>query len=162
MVVNTHTHTLYFISYTSFCHLRPQIAKARRGGQRMIRCQWRKGFCYLFFIVLWSCGMKICLHVLWNFIYGTNVSVLQSWIPPQVVDHKQGAFWFTNKRVQVKILSILKPVSFEILAGNDKFSEHGMQAEAHCKRNLNPQLWSIRRKISHRFSRNFCRHYYKS
>ena len=30
----THTHTLYFISYTSFCHLRPQIAKARRGGRR--------------------------------------------------------------------------------------------------------------------------------
>ena len=63
-------------------------------------------------------------------------------------------FWFTNKRVQTKILSILKLVSFESLAGND-FSERGTQAEAHCERNLNSQLWSIRRKISHRCSRNF-------
>jgi len=36
----------------------------------------------------------------------------------------QGAFWFTNKRVQIKILSILKLVSFESLAGND-FSKQG-------------------------------------
>ena len=28
------THTLYFISCKSFCHLHPQIAKARRGRQR--------------------------------------------------------------------------------------------------------------------------------
>ena len=49
-------------------------------------------------------------------------------------------FWFTNKRVQVKILSILKVVSFESLAGND-FSERDTQAEAHCERNLNRQLW---------------------
>ena len=28
------THTLYFISCTSFCHLHPQMAKARRGGRR--------------------------------------------------------------------------------------------------------------------------------
>ena len=32
-------------------------------------------------------------------------------------------------------------VSFESLAGND-FSERGTQAEAHCERNLNRQLWS--------------------
>ena len=43
------------------------------------------------------------------------------------------------KRVQIKILSILKLVSFESLAGND-FSERGTQAEAHCERNLNRQL----------------------
>ena len=67
---------------------------------------------------------------------------------------KQGAFWFTNKRVQIKMLSILKLFSFGSLAGND-FSERGTQAEAHCERNLNRQLWSIRRKISHRCSRNF-------
>ena len=31
----THTHTYYTLFlYTSFCHLRPQIAKARRGGRR--------------------------------------------------------------------------------------------------------------------------------
>ena len=30
----TSSHTLYFISCTSFCHLRPQIAKARQGGRR--------------------------------------------------------------------------------------------------------------------------------
>ena len=52
---------------------------------------------------------------------------------------KEGAFWFTNKRVQIKILSILKVVLFESLAGND-FSERGTQAEAHCERNLNRQL----------------------
>ena len=69
------------------------------------------------------------------FIYGTNVSVSQSWIPLQVVNREQGAFWFTNKRVQIKILSILKLVSFESLAGND-FSEWGTQAEAPCERNL--------------------------
>ena len=54
----------------------------------------------------------------------------------------------------IKIPSILKLVSFESLAGND-FSERGTQVEAHCERNLNRQLWSIRRKISHRCSRNF-------
>ena len=32
--VKVYTHTLYFISYTSFCRLHPQIAKARRGGRR--------------------------------------------------------------------------------------------------------------------------------
>ena len=46
---------------------------------------------------------------------------------------------FTNKRVQIKILSILKLVSFASLAGND-FSERGTQAKAHCERNLNRQL----------------------
>ena len=40
------------------------------------------------------------------------------------------------KRVQIKILSILKLVSFESLAGND-FSERGTQADAHCERNFN-------------------------
>ena len=126
----------------------------------------------VFFIVLWSYGRKICLNMCHGnsensygcsyllricFIYGTNVSVSQSWISLQVVDREQCvecAFWFTNKRVQIKILSILKLVSFESLAGND-FSERGTQAEAHCERNLNRQLWSIRRKISHRCSRNF-------
>ena len=52
------------------------------------------------------------------------------------------------------MLSILKLVSVESLAGND-FSERGTQAEAHCERNLNRQLWSIRRRISHRCLRNF-------
>ena len=55
-------------------------------------------------------------------------SVPWNWIPLQVVDREQDAFWFTNKLVQVKILSILKLVSFERLAGND-FSEQGMQVE---------------------------------
>ena len=88
----------------------------------------------VFFIVLWSYGRKICLNMCHGnsensygcsyllricFIYGTNVSVSQSWIPLQVVDHDQGAFWFTNKRVQNKILSILKLVSFESLVRND-------------------------------------------
>ena len=63
--------------------------------------------------------------------------------------------------MQIKILSILKLVSSESLAGND-FSEGDTQAEAHCERNLHFQLWSMRRKILHRCSRNFCRHYYKS
>ena len=30
----TSSHTLHFISCTSFCYLRPQIAKVRRGGRR--------------------------------------------------------------------------------------------------------------------------------
>ena len=37
--------------------------------------------------------------------------------------------------MQIKILSILKAVSFESLAGND-FSEWGTLAEDHCERNL--------------------------
>ena len=53
---------------------------------------------------------------------------------------------------------MLELVSFESLVGND-FSERGTQAEAHCQTNLNRQLRSIRRKISHRCSRNFRRHY---
>ena len=73
--------------------------------------------------------LRIC------FIYETNVSASQSWIPLQVVDCEQGAFWFTNKPVQIKILSILKLVSFESLAGSD-FSQWGTQTEACCERNL--------------------------
>ena len=80
----------------------------------------------------------------------------------QVVDLEQSvecAFWFTNKRVQIKILpSILKLVSFESLAEND-FSERGTQAEAHCDRNLNRQLWSIGRNIASLFKEIFGRHY---
>ena len=72
-------------------------------------------------------------------MYRTNVSVSRSWIPLQVVDCEQGAFWFTNKQVQIKVQSILKLVSFASLAGND-FSEWGTQAEAQCERNL--QLWN--------------------
>ena len=41
--------------------------------------------------------------------------------------------------MQIKILSILKVVSFESLAGND-FSERGTQAQALCERNLNEVL----------------------
>ena len=41
-----------------------------------------------------------------------------------------------------KILSILKVVSVESLAGND-FSERGTQGEAHCERNLNRQKHRI-------------------
>ena len=96
----------------------------------------------VFFIVLWSYGRKICLNMCHGnsensygcsyllricFIYGTNVIVSRSWIPLQVVDREQGAFWFTNNqnqytKMQIKILSIFKLVSFESLAGND-FSE---------------------------------------
>ena len=76
---------------------------------------------------------------------GRSLTVLQSWISLQIVDRKKGAFWFTNKRVQIKILSILKLVSFESFAGND-FFEQCTQAEAHCERNLNCQLWSIFKK----------------
>ena len=97
----------------------------------------------VFFIALWSYRRKICLNMCYGnsensdgcsyllricFIYRTNVSVSWSWTPVQVVDHEQGAFWFTNKRLQIKILSILKLVSFESLARND-FSEGGTQAE---------------------------------
>ena len=81
--------------------------------------------------------LSICL------LYGTNVSVSWSRISLQVVDLEQGAFWFTNKQMQVEILSMFKLVSFESLARND-VSEQGSQAEAHCNRNLNHQLWSIR------------------
>ena len=132
-----------------------------------------------FFIALWSHRRKICLNMCYGysensdgcsyllricFIYRTNVSVSWSWTPVQVVDHEQGAFWFTNKRVQIKVLSILKLVSFESLARND-FSECGTQAERldPCERNLqlrNRQLWSIRWKIAHHCSRNFWWHYY--
>ena len=84
--------------------------------------------------------LRICFN------YGTNVSVLQSWIPLQVVDCKHGVFWFANKQVQITKLSILKLVSLESLAGND-FSEWGTQAKAQRNRNLNCQLW---RKVGSR------------
>ena len=53
--------------------------------------------------------------------------------------------------MQIKILSILKVVSFESLAG-DYFSERGAQAEAHWERNLNRQLWSIIIDEKHRIA----------
>ena len=42
------------------------------------------------------------------------------------------------------------------------YASGGSLLIAHCDRNLNRQLWSIRRKTSHRSSRNFCKHYYES
>ena len=42
---------------------------------------------------------------------------------------------------------MLKLVSFERLARND-FCEWGMQAEAHCERNLNHHLWRIRHNFN--------------
>ena len=127
-----------------------------------------------FFVVLWSYGRKICLNMCFGyfensddcsyllrifFIYKTNVSVLLSWTPLQ----EHNAFWFTNKRVQIKILSILKLVSFESLTWND-FSERGTEVEAQWERNLqlwNRQLWCIRWKILHHCSRKFWWHYYQ-
>ena len=108
-----------------------------------------------FVVVLWSYSRKICLNMCYGnsenshscsyllricFIYGTNVTVSQSWISLQVVDREQCAFWSTNKRVQIKILSISSLVSSESLVGNN-FSEQGTQGEDHCERNLNHQLW---------------------
>ena len=34
-ILNTSEHTIHYFSYTSICHLRPQIAKARQGGRRV-------------------------------------------------------------------------------------------------------------------------------
>ena len=98
----------------------------------------------VFFIVLWSYGRKICLNMCHGnsensygcsyllricFIYGTNVSVSQSWISLQVVDREQCvecALWFTNKRVQIQqILSMLKLFSFESLLLWTGFSSGG-------------------------------------
>ena len=63
--------------------------------------------------------------------------------------------------MQVEILSMFKLVSFESLARND-VSEWGSQAEAHCKRNLNPSCEVLDITFWNPCSRNFCRHYYKS
>ena len=118
----------------------------------------REGSILLSFLLFYGLMIeKYALVVPWKF----RKNRWQRWIPLQVADHEQGAFWFTNKWVQIKILSIVKLVSFESLAGND-FSGRGTQAEAHCERNLNCQLWSIRQKVLHCCSRNFCRLYHKS
>ena len=130
----------------------------RMGGYGRFRGEW-VNMCHWIGNSENSGGCSYLLRIC--FICGTNVSVSQSWIPLQVADREQGAFWFTNKRVQIKILSILKLVSFESLAGND-FSARGSQAETHCKRNLNRQLWSFRPQISHPCSSNFFRFYHKS
>ena len=127
----------------------------------------RIGFA-VFFIVLWSYGRKICLNMCHGssensygcsyllricFIYGKWVYRGVESLCKLLTANKV-PFDLPTKGVQIKILSILKLVSFESLAGND-FSERGTQAEAHCERNLDRQLWSIRRKISHRRSSNF-------
>ena len=121
-----------------------------------------------FFIVLWSYGRKICLNMcLGNsensygcsylpricFIYGTNVSVSRSWIPLQgpltrcLLIYQQTSA--SQNTVHLKTGFIWK------------FSREWLNWAGYA-RNLNRQLWSIRRKILHRCSRNFCRHYYKS
>ena len=88
------------------------------------------------------CTMEIQkIHMVVHIFSGFALFTELMWVYRGV----QGASWFTNKRVQIKILSILKVVSFESLAGND-FSERGTQAEAHCERNLNRQQWSINEK----------------
>ena len=131
----------------------------------MIRRRWREGSILLSFLLFYClmvgkyaliCSMEIqkihvVVHIFSGFALFTESECIAELNP-------SASCWpltrFTNKRVQIKILSILKLDSFESLAGND-FSEQGTQAEAHCGRNLNRQLWSIRRKISHRCSRNF-------
>ena len=68
------------------------------------------------------------------------MSVLsRSRIPLQVVDLEQGAFSFTNKRVQVEILSMLKLVQFESLTGND-FSERGTEAVGSLRKKPQPPV----------------------
>ena len=77
-----------------------------------------KGFA-VFFIVLRSCGRKICLNMChiknscpyllrFCFIYGTNASESRSWIPPQVVDREQDAFCLA---VQGSFVGIIIKVS---------------------------------------------------
>ena len=138
---------------------------------------WREGSILLSFLLFYGpmvgkyaliCAMEIQkIHMVVNIFSGFALFKELMWVYRGVKSlcklftAKQGAFWFTNKRVEIKTLSMLQMVWFESLAGND-FSERGAQQEAHCERNLNRQLWSIRRKILHRCSRNFCRHYYKS
>ena len=92
-------------SLTSLCSRRPDFGRnadwlleqwnriwlaVEINGGWMIRRRQRKGFCYLFFIVLWFCGRKICLNTCHTnsensngcpylfricFIYGTYVSL---------------------------------------------------------------------------------------
>ena len=144
----------------------------------MIRRRRREGSILLPFLLFYGlmvgkyaliCAMEIQkIHMVVHIFYGFALFTELMWVYRGVeslckllTDNKVPFDQFTDKRVQIQILSILKLVSFESLAGND-FSEWGTQAEAHCKENLNRQLWSIRRKISHRCSRNFCKHFYKS
>ena len=140
-------------------------------------------FCRLFFIVLWSYGRKICLNMCHDnsensdgcsylfricFICETNVIVSRSWIPPQVVDREQGAFWFTNNqnqytKMQIKILSIFKLVSFESLAGND-FSERAGYASGGSlwKKPRSPTVKYLTINIASLFKEFSFWHYYKS
>ena len=178
-------------SLTSLCSLRPDFDRnadwlleqchriwlaVEINGSWMIHRQQRKGFCYLFFIVLRSCGRKICLNMCHAnsqnsngcpylfricFIYGTNADRGVESLCRLLTANKMS--WFTNKQVQVKILSIkshnspimalvsiLKLVSFERYA-----------SVRSLRKNLNRQLWRYFSSIS-AVQGNFHRHYYKS
>ena len=76
---------------------------------------------------------KIQMVVLW--LYRRVESLFK------LLTTKKGAFWFTNKRVQIKILSILKLVSFESLARND-FFERCTQAGGSLRKK--PQLPTVK------------------
>ena len=75
--------------------------------------------------------IQTVVHIFSGFVLVTELM----WVYRGVESLCKLFFWFTNKRVQIKILSILKLISFESLAAND-FSERGTQAEAHCESSI--------------------------
>ena len=130
----------------------------------MIRRRRREGSILLSFLLFYGlmvgkyaliCAMEIqkirmVVHIFSGFALFTESECIPKLNPSACCWPLTRCIWFTNQRVQIKILSILKLVSFESLAGND-FSERGGSLR---KKPQSPTV-KIRRKISHRCSRNF-------
>ena len=118
----------------------------------------------VFFVVLWSYGRKICL----NMCHGNSENscgcsyllriclIYGKWVYREVESlcklltaNKVHFDLPTNVGVQIKILSILKLVSFKSLTEKnflgDRLPPPPHPLIRHC---LNRELWSVRRKIS--------------
>ena len=142
----------------------------------MIRRRRREGSIFLSFLLFYglmvgkyasNCALEIQkIKMLIHIFVGFALFAQLMWVYHGVASLckvEQCAFWFTNKRVQsnYKLLSILNLFYLNVKPGTTSLNG-ARKWRLTAKEKLNRQLWSIRRKTSHRCTRNFYRHYHKS
>ena len=140
------------------------ISSRRREGSILLSFKFFYGLIVEKYTLI--CAMEIqkihsCLFRIW-FIYGTtNVSVSQSWISllncwPRTMCRLIYQQTSANQNTLHLTSGFIWKFSREWLLWT------GCATGGSLRKKPQWAMWSIRRKTSHRCSRNFCRHYYKN
>ena len=99
------------------------------------------------------CGMEIQkIQIVVHIFSGFALFTVLTWVYRKV-ESVSASFW-PRPMCRMCLLIYQQMSAKQNTAGND-FSERVTQAEAHCERNLNRQLWSIRRNIASLFKEFF-------